>query len=49
MAYKLVPPEKIMVPFNTLLQPIKKVGSFFNRFVVDVAKGPSLCPLNYED
>ncbi|KAJ8420495.1 hypothetical protein Cgig2_027867 [Carnegiea gigantea] len=41
--------ERIMVPLNNLLQPIKKAGSLFNRFLADVAKRPSLCPLNYKD
>ena len=49
LAYKLVPPERIMVPLNNLLQPIKKAGSLFNRFLADIAKRPSLCPLNYKD
>ncbi|KAJ8432719.1 hypothetical protein Cgig2_001937 [Carnegiea gigantea] len=47
--YKLVPSERIIVPLNNLLQPIKKVGSLFNRFLADIIKRPSLCPLNYED
>ncbi|KAJ8426929.1 LOW QUALITY PROTEIN: hypothetical protein Cgig2_006751 [Carnegiea gigantea] len=34
---------------ENLLQPIKKADSLFNRFLTDVAKRPSLCPLNYED
>ena len=38
-----------MVPLNNLLQPIKKAGSLFNRFLADVAKRPSLCLLNYKD
>ena len=49
MAYKLVPSERIMAPLNNLLQSIKKAGSSFNRFLADVAKRPSLCPLNYKD
>jgi len=40
---------RTMVPSNKLLQPIKKAGSLFNIFLVDVAQMPSLCPLNYED
>lgn len=49
VAYKLLPPERIMVPLNKLLEPIKKAGTLFNRFLADVAKRPTLCPLNYGD
>ncbi|KAJ8447677.1 hypothetical protein Cgig2_031731 [Carnegiea gigantea] len=49
MVYKLVSPERIMVPLNNFLLPIKKAGSLFNRFVADIAKRSSLCPLNYDD
>lgn len=38
-----------MVPLNNLLQPIKKIGSLFNRLVADIAKRSSLRPLNYDD
>ena len=49
MVYKLVPPERIMVPLNNLQQPIKKAGGLFNRFIADIAKRSSLCPLNYDE
>lgn len=45
----MVPLERIMVPLNNLLQPIKKARSLFNRVLAAVAKRPSLCPHNYED
>ena len=47
-AYKLVALERIMAPSNKLLQPIKKAGSLFNRFLANVAKKSSLCPINYK-
>ena len=42
-------PKKILVPLNKYLQPIKKAGSVFNRFLADVARRPELCPLHYKD
>ncbi|CAO2840538.1 unnamed protein product [Amaranthus hypochondriacus] len=38
-----------MVPLNKLFQPVKKAGSIFNRFLSDIARRPTLCPLNYKD
>jgi len=49
MGYVLVPPERIMVPLNSLFQPIKKAGCLSKRFLADVAKRPDICPLDYKD
>ncbi|VFQ79494.1 unnamed protein product [Cuscuta campestris] len=40
---------RILVPMNKLLQPVKKAGGLFNRFLADIAKRPRFCPLNYSD
>lgn len=42
-------PKKILMPFNKYLQPVKKAGSVFNRFLADVARGPELCPLQHKE
>jgi len=42
-------PKKILVPLNKYLQPVKKAGSVFNRFLADMARRPKLCPLHYKE
>ncbi|VFQ86558.1 unnamed protein product [Cuscuta campestris] len=40
---------RILVPMNKLLQPVKKAGGLFNRFLANIAKRPRFCPINYSD
>ncbi|VFQ59844.1 unnamed protein product [Cuscuta campestris] len=40
---------RILVPMNKLLQPVKKAGDLFNRFLADIAKRPQFCPISYSD
>ena len=41
--------KKIQVSLNKFLQPTKKAGSVFNRFLVDVARRRELCPIHYKE
>ncbi|RAL47467.1 hypothetical protein DM860_011205 [Cuscuta australis] len=40
---------RILVPMNKLLQPVKKAGGLFNRFLANIAKRPRFCSINYSD
>ena len=37
------------MPLNKYLQPVKKAGSVFNRFLTDVVRQLELCPLHYKE